>query len=133
MTTARETVRWEARNSNENVAVIRALAVMVCDRNHRAWMKAHDPKALAQAEKALRGVGFDIPTSVYDPTVLDEDQSAALHACALHPSKATEIPANVGRQLADRGLLVEDSPTLPFRITSRGRLVEVALAAKIVG
>jgi hypothetical protein len=117
----------------ETNAVVRALAVMVCDRNHRAWLKAHDPKALEQAQKALREIGYHIPTTVYDPTVLEDDQIAALRACSLHPDEVTDIPSRIGQQLQDRGLVEEVSETRPYRVTSRGRLIEAALAAKVVG
>jgi hypothetical protein len=33
--------------------MLRALKVMVLDKNHRAWMEKNDPKALEQAEFAI--------------------------------------------------------------------------------
>ena len=43
----------ERKQENPCETMLRALKVMVLDKKHRAWMEAHDPKALEQAEYAI--------------------------------------------------------------------------------
>jgi hypothetical protein len=44
--------------------VTSALAVMVLDPKIREWLRLHDPKALEQAIRALRGVDFPLPADL---------------------------------------------------------------------
>ena len=42
-------------------AITKALAVFVLDPKIRSWLQANDPKALAQATKALKEEGVEVP------------------------------------------------------------------------
>ena len=111
--------------------LVKALAVMVTDRVHRAWMQANDPKALEQAEHALKGAGFVVPASVYED-VLSADEVAALRECVgmekMCSTPDTALPVRVGEPLRSRGFVIEvtdsghDGPHVRwYVITGRGR------------
>ena len=119
-------------------ALVKALATMVTDRAHRAWMETHDPKALQQAEHALRGAGFVVPAAVYED-VLSADEVAALRECAgmtkMCSTPDTALSARVGERLVARGFIAETTapstaPVRWFVITDRGF---AALAAHMSG
>jgi hypothetical protein len=56
-------VAWEvamlSTKTDQIVVLTRALLVIVRDPKIREWLKHNDPKALAQATKALEEAGYD--------------------------------------------------------------------------
>ncbi len=44
-------------SEDKQAAIVKALQVMVLDRDHRRWMESNDPNALKQATEALEAIG----------------------------------------------------------------------------